>query len=135
MADKPEDVARRMAEAREVFERYPAAVPSELQRSVLAQQVAVGMDPYMARLAGGSYSFKVIADPGNWSPGTHPQQVMDAQSLRPDDSEIWLTFNNDTQYPGEGVVNFRVYISCGRVKSVEKLPVPNSEPEMLVRKR
>jgi len=113
-------IAKRRTEAVEVFEKYPNAVPSEIQQKVLAQQVCIGMDPYMARLAGGSCFFKVSADPKKWPLGVHPQHVMDAQSLHPDDSEIWLTFKNDTQYPNEGVVSFRTYIKHGRVVGIEK---------------
>jgi hypothetical protein len=121
MSDKSQDAATRRAEALEAFRKFPDAVPPELQQKVIAQQVEIGMDPYMARLAAGACFFKVIADPTKWSPGTHPQHVMDAQSLHPDASQIWLTFENDTQYPDDGMVKFRVFIKNGIVVSIERL--------------
>jgi len=121
MNTKNLEVERRRAEATEVFEKYPNAVSKDLQKKILALQIDVGMDPYMARLAGGVCSFKITPDREKWHPGANPYQVMDAQSLHPDNSEIWLTFQNDTQYPGRGLTTFTVLLVNGRVAKIEEI--------------
>jgi hypothetical protein len=44
-----------------------------------------------------------------------------AQSQQPDNSEIWMTFKNETQYPGEGLKNFKVYFKGGKALTITKL--------------
>jgi hypothetical protein len=44
-----------------------------------------------------------------------------AQSLHPDNSEIWMTFATDTQYPGEGMKKFTVYFKSGKALTINKL--------------
>lgn len=115
------DQQKRKSEALEVFKKYPDAVPLHLQKKVIAQQVNIGMDPHMARLAGGACSFDIVADPAVWPLNADPFNVMDAQSLRPDASKISLIFSNTTQYPNEGNVHFRAVFVQGRVAIVEKV--------------
>jgi len=79
------------------------------------------MEPYISRLPGGACIFMVKADPTKWPSHAHPQRVMDAQTLHTDGSEIWLTFENSTQFPGEGSTMFRVIINNGGVIHFEKL--------------
>ena len=49
-------------------------------------------------------------------------RVIWAQPLHPDKSEIVLTFQNDTRFPSEGVLAFRVSYREGRAVKIEKLP-------------
>lgn len=69
------------------------------------------MTPYDAYLAAGAFTFKVIADTAKWGKNADPYDVMWGQSVRPDESQIWMTFENDTQYPTEGKQFFRVFFS------------------------
>lgn len=112
---------KRKAEALEIFKTYPNAVSIELQAKILAQQVDIGMDPYMAHLAAGAFAFKVDADPAKWEGNADPYNVMWAQSQHPDDSQIWMTFETDTQFPGEGEKRFTVYFQKGKAVKIEKL--------------
>lgn len=105
----------------QVFTQFPGKIAPEIQEKILAQQVVLGMAPYEAYLAAGAFAFKVMADPSKWKPGTDPYRVMWAQSLHPDDSQILMTFKNDTQYPGEGEISFRVHFRGGRALEIEKL--------------
>ena len=82
----------RMQEARIVFQKYPDVISKELQAKVLSQVVDIGMDPYMAKLAGGPCSYKISADPKKWPAGADPEVVMNAQSLHPDAIQIFLRF-------------------------------------------
>lgn len=38
--------------------------------------------------------------------------------MHPDHSRIWMTFENDTQFPGQGRRRFSVYVEEGRVKTI-----------------
>lgn len=116
-----DDLDRRTAEARFVFEHFPTAVQKELQEKALNQQVAVGMDPYIARIAGGSCSYRVIADPSVWPINADPLEIMNAQALRPDASRIWLYFENSTQFQTEYKVQFVAYIEKGRVIDISRI--------------
>lgn len=112
---------KRKEEALDIFKKYPNTVPLELQAKILAQQVAIGMDPYMAHLAAGAFEFRVDADPTKWRKNADPYNVMWAQSQHPDDSKIWMTFETDTQFPGEGKKMFSVYFQKGKAVKIEKL--------------
>lgn len=112
---------KRAAEMRAVFEKYPQKFSDEIRRSFFAKQVAIGMDPYLAHLAAGAFAYRVDADPLKWPKYAEPQQVMWAQAMHPDNSKIWMTFENATQFPGEGLRKFVVYIENGRVKTIEKI--------------
>lgn len=122
MADETISPAeKRKKLAIQVFEEYPGKIAPAIQEKILTQEVVLGMAPYEAYLAAGAFAFKVIADPSKWKPGTDPYKVMWAQSLHPDDSQIWMTFESDTQYPGEGKKTFRVYFRGGKALEIEKL--------------
>ncbi|MYM37415.1 hypothetical protein GTP38_24105 [Duganella sp. FT94W] len=108
-------------EMEKIFEKYPEKFTPEIQQKFRARQIAVGMDPYLAHLAGGAFSFKVDADPLKWPIHADPQQVMWAQAMHPDNSHIWMTFENNTQFPAEGKTGFVVYVESGKVKTIEKL--------------
>lgn len=119
--DKEHPSEQRRQLAMQIFKEHPDKIPLEIQEKILANQVVLGMAPYDAYLAAGAFAFKVIADPAKWKSNADPYQVMWAQSLQPDDSQIWMTFRNDTQYAGEGAVSFRVFCRGGRVLEIEKL--------------
>lgn len=87
--------------------------------------VVIGMTPYEAHHAGGAFFFKVIADPTCWGKNADPYQVMWAQSQRPDDSQIWMTFKNAVQYPEEGEQTFRIRFQRGKVVEIERLDNSN----------
>lgn|SRR5574343_815681 len=108
---------RAKAEIKEYWDKFALAV----QRDILSQRVTIGMSPYEARLAAGAFYFKVTADPKVWPPNADPHTVMWAQSLNPDDSEILMTFETATQYPGEGMQRFRVHFRQGRAQEISKL--------------
>lgn len=111
----------RLDEAKQVFQSYPDAVAKPLQEKVLKLQVAVGMDPYMAKLAGGAYAYEVVADPAIWPAGSLPEDVIMTQCRHPDGSKIRMIFKNDTQYPDQGMICFAVTIQSGRVASIDPL--------------
>lgn len=108
-------------EMQKIFEKFPDKFSDDIKSKFFVHQVAVGMDPYLAHLAAGAFSFKVDADPLKWPLHADPQQVMWAQAMHPDNSKIWMTFENDTQFPREGVRKFLVYIENGRVKTIQKI--------------
>ena len=79
------------------------------------------MTPFEARLAGGAFAYKVVADKTKWSEQSDPLKVMWAQSMQPDNSEIWMIFNNSSQFLGDGKTQFRVYFERGRTVRIEKM--------------
>ena len=109
------------ANAQKMFNLHPKLFPEERRASILAGVVLQGMTPLEARLAAGAFFYKVIADKSIWPEHYHPLEVIDAQSWRPDDSEIWMTFRNDTQFEGPGERRFRVYFRQGRALRIEEL--------------
>lgn len=84
-------------------------------------EITLGMNPYEAHLAGGAYAFRVIADPKHWKEDADPYNVIQAQTLNPDDSQIWMTFQNETQYPNEGLQAFQVTFQQGKVVEIHPL--------------
>lgn len=112
---------RRRDEALQVFKDYPDKIAPAIQEKILAEQIVLGMTPYDAYLAAGAFTFKVIADPAKWGGNADPYDVMWGQSVRPDKSQIWMTFENDTQYPAEGKQFFRVFFQGGKALGIEKL--------------
>jgi hypothetical protein len=86
--------------------------------------VLIGMTPFEARLAGGAFAYKVVADKTKWSEQSDPLKVMWAQSMQADDSEIWMTFKNLSQFPGSNDTVFRVYFERGRaVKGIRHVEI------------
>lgn len=102
------------------MDENPELFSQSMRESILSGKVILGMSPYQAQLAGGSCSFAVKADPQKWKPNTNPFRVIQAQTYHPDNSEIRLTFQNDTQYPDEGVQFFHVDFRQGKAVSIEK---------------
>ncbi|MHB8744163.1 MAG: hypothetical protein ACYC9L_13685 [Sulfuricaulis sp.] len=96
---------KRKEEALDIFKKYPNAVPSELQAKILAQQVVIGMDPYMAHLAAGAFTFRVDADPIKWVKKCRPlQRHVDAVPIPGRQSNL-DDFSNRYPVPGRGQKN------------------------------
>lgn len=112
---------KRLAFAKECIRLYGNQIPVPAQIAILAQRVALGMSPYEAKLAAGGAYYKVEADAKVWPPNSDPEQVMARQSIQPDDSKIWMSFQTATQFPGEGEQRFSVYFERGRVVQIKKL--------------
>lgn len=112
---------RRRNQVLQVFRDYPDKIAPAIQEKIMAEQIVLGMAPYEAHLAAGAFAFKVIADRSKWKGNPDPYKVMWAQSLHPDNSEIWMTFATDTQYPGEGMKKFTVYFKSGKALTINKL--------------
>lgn len=113
--------AESQAFARKMFAEHPDKFPEERRQAILDGQVTLGMTPYEAKLAGGAFAFKVIADKARWPTGADPFKVMWRQSIEADDSEIWMTFKNATQFPGEGARVFRVHFKRGKAVEIERV--------------
>jgi hypothetical protein len=107
--------------ARTMFEQNPEVFPKDRRPSILKGVVTLGMAPFEARLAGGAFAYKVTADKTKWPEHSDPMKVMWAQSMTSDNSEIWMTFKNSSQFPGEAESQFRVYFKHGRAIKIEKL--------------
>lgn len=112
---------KRRNEVLQIFNDYPDKILPAIQERILAEEVVLGMTPYDAYLAAGAFVFKVIADPAKWKSSADPYKVMWAQSTSPDASQIWMTFENATQYPSEGTQSFRVAFKHGRAVEINKL--------------
>jgi len=119
--------AKRRQEALQVFKDHPDRISPKIQQNILAQQVVLGMAPYEAYLAAGAFAFKVNADPAKWGARADPYKVMWGQSIEPDQSEIWMTFATDTQFPEEGMRSFRVFFRAGKAVEIEKLPIRSDQ--------
>ena len=107
--------------AQTMFAQHPELFPEDRRQSILDGVVLIGMTPFEARLAGGAFAYKVVADKTKWPEQSDPLKVMWAQSMQADDSEIWMIFKNSTQFPGEGECRFRVYFEQGRASKIELL--------------
>ena len=111
---------KRLEFARETIRMYGDQIPEQAQKDILAQKVTLGMSPYEAKLAGGAFYFKVQADPKKWPANADPQVVIDKQSVLPDESKIWMTFENETQFPSDGKQRFQVYFFNGKAREIKK---------------
>lgn len=114
-------IARRREEALRMFAEHPEHFPPDVREAILANRVIVGMTPYDCHLAAGAFTYRVQADRNVWPPDSDPMRVLWAQSQRPDGSQIWMTFETDTQYPGEGPRRFCVHFRDGRAVDIKDL--------------
>jgi len=114
-------ILRRRDEALRLFVEHPESFMPAVREAILANRVIVGMRPYDCYLAAGAFAYKVQADTAIWPPSSDPLRVLWAQTLRPDNSQIWMSFETDTQFPGEGLCRFRVHFRHGAVARIEKL--------------
>ncbi|WP_157050622.1 hypothetical protein [Herbaspirillum rhizosphaerae] len=104
-----------------MFTQHPELFPEERRALILSGVVSVGMTPFEAKLAGGAFAYKVVADKAKWPEHSDPLKVMWAQSIQADNSEIWMMFKNSSQFPGRNNAPFRVYFERGRAIKIEKL--------------
>ena len=118
---------KRLEYAKNVIRESGDKIPDRIQRDILAQRVTLGMPPYEASLAAGAYTFKVTADPAKWPKNADPYKVIQAQTLHPDSSEIWMTFQTATQFPEKGMTRFVVYFRHGKAVEITELVI---DPEM-----
>jgi hypothetical protein len=107
--------------AKNMFNQYPDIFPLKNHSLILNGIVAVGMTPFEARLAGGAFTYKVIADKCRWPEQADPLKVMWGQSTQADASEIWMTFNNNTQFNQKESHPFVVYFKDGCAKKIEEV--------------
>jgi hypothetical protein len=105
--------------AQSMFKQYPEHFPEHRRSAILRGVVEFGMTPFEAKLAGGAFAYMVIADPARWPEHSDPMNVMWAQSVSPDNSEIWMTFKNMTQFPGQADRMFRVYFEQSKAMKIE----------------
>ena len=69
-------------------------------------------------LPGGVY--KVKSDESVWPKGSNPMEVMRAQSLAPDDSDIKITFQNSQQFENGQLRKFMVCFDHGVVTDIKE---------------
>ncbi len=118
----PQDVAnKRRAFAEQVFADYPGRISPEMQKSILKQEVVTGMNPYEAYLAAGQFAFKVVPDLSKWKANEDPFRIIWAQATEPDASQIWMTFENESQFLNEGRTRFRVFFEQGKARHIERV--------------
>lgn len=84
-------------------------------------QITIGMNTREASLAGGAYFYHVIADEDVWDKDTDPTIIIKTQVTHPDNSQIWMTFQNTTQYPEKGIQTFQVEFQYGKVVSINNI--------------
>ncbi|OHD97341.1 MAG: hypothetical protein A3K14_01295 [Sulfurimonas sp. RIFCSPLOWO2_12_FULL_36_74] len=84
-------------------------------------QITIGMNTHEASLAGGAYFYRVIADEDVWDKDTDPNIIIKTQATKPDNSQIWMTFQNATQYPDEGIQTFQVEFQKGKVVNIRQI--------------
>lgn len=111
----------RKSYAQTMFAQHPELFPEDRRQSILDGVVVLGMTPFEARLAGGAFAYKVVADKTKWPEQSDPLKVMWAQSMQADDSEIWMTFKNLSQFPDGNDTTFRVYFEHGHAVKFEKI--------------
>jgi hypothetical protein len=109
--------------AQTMFAQHPELFPEDRRQSILDGVVLIGMTPFEAKLAGGAFAYKVVADKAKWPEHSDPLKVMWSQSIQADNSEIWMTFKNSSQYLDMGDTSFRVYFERGSAIKIEKLGV------------
>ena len=106
--------------AQEEIRKHGDKISLEARKHILVQRVVLGMSPFEALLAGGTFVFRVKPDRKVWPSGTDPYRIIYGQSLAPDDSKIWMTFQNETQFTGEGRQRFTVEFERGKAIIIKK---------------
>lgn len=107
--------------ALKVFSEYPEMSRKDRRQSILDGKIEIGMTPYEAKLAGGDFSYKLMADTTVWAPNTDPLKVMWNQSIAPDASRIWMTFQNITQFGTVAERVFSVYFIHGKARNITQV--------------
>jgi hypothetical protein len=118
--DRKAAEAERHAFVSRVFAENPQAARAELRDEILGGKIVPGMTPYEAKLAGGTFVYRVQPDEAVWSPQADPLRVMWAQTRRPDSSGIRMTFRNCTQFDSATAVAFSVTFEQGRAKEIKQ---------------
>ena len=108
----------------EIFKDNEDHIAPAMREDILAEKIILGMTPYEAQLAAGAFSFKVIADPLKWEKKADPYKVMWAQSINADESQIWMIFENESQFPNEDKQSFQVFFKNGKAVEIVKLGKP-----------
>ncbi|MDD5387635.1 MAG: hypothetical protein PHQ22_10620 [Sulfuricurvum sp.] len=106
---------------RKAIDKNPELFSSDIREAVLKGEIIIGMTPFQAQLAGGAFAFRVSADPAHWGANADPYRVMEAQTYHPDNSKIRMTFQNNTQFHGEGIQTFHVEFVNGQAYVIEKI--------------
>jgi hypothetical protein len=104
------------------YKQNPEYFRTEFKESILNKKVLLGMWPTEALLAGGGGSYRVKADEKVWPVNTNPMQIIQAQSLKPDNSHIEIGFYNDHQFDKEIACKFRATFEqgiCIDIKEIE----------------
>lgn len=104
-----------------MMEDNPEQFPENIQKSIAEGKIINGMNTFQASLAGGAYFFRVIADPDVWKKDIDPNIVIKAQPTRPDNSQIWMTFQNTTQYKEKEKQTFKVTFERGKVIDIKNI--------------
>ncbi|MDD4855917.1 MAG: hypothetical protein PHQ22_10170 [Sulfuricurvum sp.] len=84
-------------------------------------QITIGMNTHEASLVGGAYFYRVIADEDVWDKDTDQNIIIKTQVIKPDNSQIWMTFQNTTQYPDKGLQTFQVEFQKGKVVDIKNI--------------
>ena len=85
------------------------------------KKITIGMNTREASLAGGAYFYRVIADEEVWDKDTDPNIIIKTQATQPDNSHIWMTFQNETQYLDKGLQTFQVEFQRGKVINIKNI--------------
>jgi len=108
---------------KKMFHENPELFKNNSLSLILQGIIETGMTPFEAKLAGGAFAYKVIADPSRWPEHSDPLKVMWTQSLLPDNTKIWMTFKNTTQFSSKSDCIFQVYFVYGRAAKIEKMKI------------
>jgi len=92
-----------------------------MKTSIEHGKIINGMNTLQASLAGGAYFFRVIADSDIWDKDIDPNIVIKAQVDKPDNSKIWMTFQNTTQYLTKEPESFQVEFQKGKVVKIARI--------------
>lgn len=102
------------------YQESPTLFRNEFRDFIEKRVVVKGMWPTEALLAGGGGVYKIKADPAIWEKNSDPFDVMNAQCVNPDNSQIEIAFKNHWQFQGGVNSGFVVRFSNGVVVDIEK---------------
>ena len=104
----------------ENYKDAPEYFCSKFREDILQGKIVKGMWPTETLLAGGGGVYKVKEDVNVWSKGSNPMEVMKAQSLKPDNSAIEITFQNSNQFIQDKPCKFTVFFGQGVVVDIKE---------------
>ena len=93
---------------------------NKIKKAIEEKKIINGMDTVEAAKAGGAYFFRVTADLDIWDEDIDPNIVIKAQAQKPDNSKIWMTFQNTTQFDTKKPQTFQVEFQKGRVVKITR---------------